>query len=124
MQSARKTVCTLLVASMTLLPIHAARADTIALERALASQGAAQDAYQDAHQAAHQDAHQAALAQLQAHGISADAARERVAAMTGEEAATLAAQLESLPAGGNAAIAFLAVILFIAYVFSESMNKK
>ena len=116
MQSARKTVCSLLVASMTLLPIHAARADTIALERALASQGAAQDA--------HQDAHQAARAQLQAHGISADAARERVAAMTGEEAATLAAQLESLPAGGNAAIAFLAVILFLAYVFSESMNKK
>ena len=112
MQTARKTVCSLLVASMTLLPIHAARADTIALERAFASQGAAQDA------------HPAARAQLQAHGISADAARERVAAMTGAEAATLAAQLESLPAGGNAAIAFLAVILFLAYVFSESMNKK
>ena len=112
MKSARKTVCTLLAASMALLPIHAVRADMIALERTPASQDAPQDA------------HRAALKQLQAHGISADVARERVAALTDEEAATLAAQLEPLPAGGNAAFAFLGLILFFAFVVYETMNKK
>ena len=112
MKSARKTVCALLVASMTLAPIHAARADMIALDRTLERQGAPQDA------------HRAALAQLQAHGISADQARERVAAMTDAEAAALAAQLESLPAGGNALFAFLAIMLFLAFVVYQTMNAK
>jgi hypothetical protein len=106
MTKATKTACRVMVAAMLLLPIQAVRADMIALDRALAGQSA----------------HQAALAQLEAHGISTAAARERVAAMSGEEAAALARQIESLPAGGNAALAFLGIILFFAFMINKMLE--
>lgn len=101
MTTVMKSVCRVLVAAMMLLPVHAVRADMIAVERALAAPSA----------------HQAALGRLQAMGISSNIARERVAAMTDEEAAGLARELESLPAGGagSAAFAFLGVLLLFAF---------
>jgi hypothetical protein len=106
MTKAGKSVCRALVAAMILLPMQAVRADMIAVERALADQ------------------HQAAARQLQAHGISSDEARERVAAMTDEEAAALSKELETLPAGGNAVFAFLAIIFFFAFVINQMYYTK
>ncbi len=51
-------------------------------------------------------------AALQARGVSVDAARDRVAALTDAEAAHVAAQIDQAPAGGDA----LGVILTIFIV--------
>lgn len=55
------------------------------------------------------------VAALQERGVSVDAARERVAALTDSEAAQVAAQIDAAPAGGNAigVIVGIFVILLI-----------
>jgi len=53
---------------------------------------------------------------LQAFGIDATTAQERVAAMTDAEVRTLAGQVESAPAGGVYSAGIIAIIL-IAIVF-------
>lgn len=54
-------------------------------------------------------------AALQARGVSVEAARSRVAALTDDEAARVAAEIDSAPAGGDAigAIVFIFVLLLI-----------
>jgi hypothetical protein len=56
--------------------------------------------------------------QLEALGVDPDQARERVATLTDAEAASLAGQLDALPAGGSAAlglaIAALVIVLILA----------
>ncbi len=93
---AKRTLCTLLIASMALLPVESARADMISVEAALAP--------------AAQSPHQALIAllsrpeiagQLEALGVERGVARERIAAMTDAEALALATRLELLPAGGD-----------------------
>jgi hypothetical protein len=52
-------------------------------------------------------------AQLQAYGVDAADVKTRVAAMTDEEAARLAAQLDSLPTGGSIVGAIVLVFLVL-----------
>lgn len=52
-------------------------------------------------------------AQLQAYGVDAADVKTRVAAMTDEEAAHLAAQLDSLPTGGSIVGAIVLVFLVL-----------
>jgi hypothetical protein len=54
-------------------------------------------------------------AALQARGVSVQAARDRVAALTDEEAARVAAEMDAAPAGGDAigTIVFIFVLLLI-----------
>jgi hypothetical protein len=54
-------------------------------------------------------------AALQARGVSLDAARGRVAALTDEEALRVAAEMDAAPAGGDAigTIVFIFVLLLI-----------
>ena len=52
-------------------------------------------------------------AQLQAYGVDAVDVKMRVAAMTDEEAAQLAAQLDSLPTGGSIVGAIVLVFLVL-----------
>jgi len=59
-------------------------------------------------------------AQLQAMGISAETAKDRVAAMTNDEAARLAGQIQSLPAGASspwAVAVLIALIVWGVYYF-------
>ena len=55
------------------------------------------------------------VAALQARGVDVDAARSRVAALTDAEAAQLAAQIDSAPAGGDVlgTIVFIFVLLLV-----------
>jgi hypothetical protein len=55
------------------------------------------------------------VAALQARGVSVDAARDRVAALTDAEAAQVAAQIDQAPAGGDVlgTIVFIFVVLLI-----------
>lgn len=54
-------------------------------------------------------------AALQARGVSVDAARERVAALTDAEAAQVAARIDAAPAGGDVlgTIVFIFVVLLV-----------
>jgi hypothetical protein len=55
------------------------------------------------------------LAQLQARGVDAEAARARVDALTDDEIATINGKLDSLPAGGDivGAVVFIFIVLLI-----------
>ncbi|HET9822968.1 MAG TPA: PA2779 family protein [Burkholderiaceae bacterium] len=55
------------------------------------------------------------VAALQARGVNVDAARARVAALTDEEAAQVAAEIDKAPAGGDVVgtIVFIFVLLLI-----------
>jgi len=55
--------------------------------------------------------------QLQSYGINPNAAQARVSAMTDAEVASLAGQIDSLPAGGSSGWAIVAVLLIIGVVW-------
>lgn len=88
---------------------QAARADIIATETLLAEANTAQ-VRQQLNQALERED---VLRQLQAHGVSAEAAAERVAAMTDREAQQLAAHFDELPAGGDVTLLLVVIILIL-----------
>lgn len=59
-------------------------------------------------------------ARLQALGVDPALARARVAALTDEEAALLAAEMDALPAGGDAL--GVALIVFLVLLFTDIMG--
>jgi hypothetical protein len=59
-------------------------------------------------------------ARLQAYGVDPAQAQARVAALTDEEAARLAAQIDELPAGGD--ILGAAVVVFLVLLFTDVMG--
>jgi hypothetical protein len=62
--------------------------------------------------------------QLQAHGVSVEQAKARIAALTDAEAAQLAAQIDSLPAGGDAlgALITAALIVFLVLLLTDILG--
>ena len=84
MNPAKKSLCRLLVVSVTCLSIHSARAEMIATEQAVTYLGRAEVA-----------------SQLHSLGVERTFAEQRVAAMSDEEIATLIGKLGSLPAAGQ-----------------------
>jgi hypothetical protein len=54
--------------------------------------------------------------QLQAHGVSIEQAKARIAALTDAEAAQLAAQIDSLPVGGDPLGALISAVLIVFLV--------
>jgi len=60
-------------------------------------------------------------ARLLAYGVSPAQAQERVAALSDEEAAQLAAQLDALPAGGMDALG-VALFVFLVLLFTDIMG--
>jgi uncharacterized protein DUF6627 len=59
-------------------------------------------------------------ARLQSLGVDPASARARVAALSDEEAARLAAQLDELPAGGD--VLWAAVLVFLVLLFTDIMG--
>lgn len=54
--------------------------------------------------------------QLEAYGVSAEQAKARIASLSDVEAAQLAAQIDSLPAGGDPAGALISALLLVFLV--------
>ena len=102
-----KIACGMLVASMALAPLQVLHADMIAVQPVL-----------------EQPDREGLTSRLQALGVPQRFARERVAALTDTEAAALAGQIDALPAGGNAVFAFLALMLFFAFVVDQTLDAK
>ncbi len=55
-------------------------------------------------------------AQLQALGVDASAAHSRVDALTDDEAQSLAARIDGLPAGGDSVLGFLFLVFIILLI--------
>jgi len=107
----KKALCATLIATMTLLPLQAARAEMI-------TPG------QVSHGNAFSPERETLVKTLEAFGVPGEAAQARVAALSDEEARKLAAQAASAPAGGNVfflAIAFMAVFAILVY---QSLHSK
>lgn len=60
------------------------------------------------------------LAHLERMGVSKEDAQDRVAALTDEEAATLASQIDSLPAGGD--IVGALVLIFVVLLVTDILG--
>ena len=107
-------ICRILTASMIVLPWQA-QAGMIGTDQALS---AAQQRAAHATVAAFVDRGDVA-AQLQQLGLSPQAARERVAALSDAEVAGLAGRIDALPAGGNSLLALIVVLVLVWYFTIE-----
>jgi hypothetical protein len=101
----KKAILAMLFAA-ALLPVQAVRADMLSVGDALAGNSRAR-----------------ILQELQAAGVPADAARERVAALTDQEAAQLEQQIAAAPAGGNAYFLWVAILAFVAFVLYQTKKR-
>ena len=116
----RRLIASLLVLCMA-LPVPS-QAAMITTDHALSAQHAAQLLERADVQA-----------RLQAYGVSAADVRARIAALSDEEAAELAARIDSLPAGGDilGALVLVFIILLVTdilgftkiFPFTRSINK-
>jgi hypothetical protein len=108
-----RSVCRILVICMGLVPFQA---------------GAGLIGTGEAAGAAQPSAARAALTfQMESLGLTADTARDRVAALSDAEVAQLAGRLDSLPAGANGLfIGFALVVIFLVWRFgvSDQATKK
>lgn len=106
----KKALCATLIATMSLLPMQAARAGMIGvLQGPLPSEN---------------QARLEIVQELQALGVPRAAAEERVAALSDEEAGRLAAQTASAPAGGNAVFLLIAIMAVLVFIFNRSLHSK
>ncbi|MGA8049194.1 MAG: PA2779 family protein [Burkholderiales bacterium] len=61
-------------------------------------------------------------ARMEALGVNADAARARVDALTDREAADLAAKIDSAPAGGDAGVLEVLLIVFLVLLITDILG--
>jgi hypothetical protein len=106
-------VCQVLTAGMIVLPWQA-QAGLIGTDQALS---AAQQRVAHATVAGFIDRNEVA-AQLQLLGLSPQAARERIAALSDAEVAGLAGRIDALPAGGIAGVMPLIVVAVLLWWFT------
>ena len=100
-------ICSILAASMIILPWQA-QAGMIGTDQALGAAQAKVAAFIDRAEVA---------SQLQLLGLSPQAAKERVAALTDAEVAGLAGRIDALPAGGNSLLALIVVLVLLWHFF-------
>lgn len=104
-------ICRILAAAMLVLPLHA-QAGIIGTDRAVAADAQAARAT-----VAGFIVRGEVAGQLQALGLSPQAASERVAALSDAEVASLAGRIDALPAGGIAGVLpVLAAVLLIYFL--------
>ena len=106
----RKALCATLIATLSLLPLQAVRAEMI---------GVLQNINPRENQARIE-----LIQELQNLGVPRQAAQERVAALSDEEAGQLAAQAASAPAGGNAAFLLIALMFALVIILNHSLHSK
>ncbi len=115
-----RSICRLLVLSVTLLSFHSAWAGMIGTQQMMSAASAQSDrlVVQDLLNRAELQQ------QLQSLGVDASAVRDRVDAMTDQEVQTLAGKLQSVPAGGDWGWVILAVVLLVAFMIWGSTSPR
>jgi hypothetical protein len=116
--SMKKLTCRVLVVSLMTLSLQTARAGLISAEQAAPASASAERALilntLDRSEVA---------AQLQAAGVDPQSARDRVAAMTDQEARTLAQDIQTAPAGALSTAGWIAVVAIVALVWYFAYRK-
>ena len=107
-----KFVSHVLVLCMMALPLQTTQAAMVGTDQVVASAQAQQDRDKIRTFMARADVQQ----QIQAMGVSAGNAQERVAAMTDEEVKTVAGKIDSLPAGAMSGWGIAAIVIVIGLV--------
>jgi hypothetical protein len=114
-----KFICRMLIVSMLMLPFQTLQAGMIGTGEAVAAAQA-----QAARAAVNSFVSRAEVAsQLEALGLTAQNAKDRVGALTDAEVANLAGRIDSLPAGAFGTLTIIFVIL-ICVLIGWNINKK
>ena len=116
--AAKKTTCRVLVVSLLALSFQTAQAGLIGAEQAAAGSVSAERAL-----VLGSLERAEVVAQLQAAGVDATAARERVRAMSEQEVQALAQDIQAAPAGGVSTWGVVAIILVAALVWYYAFRK-
>ena len=111
MTSMKRTLCSLLIVLMAWTPFQMAYAGVISTDQAVAASAQA-----DRAAVLSVISRSDVSSQLQALGLDAATAKDRVAALTDEEVRSLNGQLQALPAGGDgwviAAVILIGVLIW------------
>ena len=105
-----KTICRLLVVLMVWTPYQVAQAGMIGTDQVATSSSSQADRSTVLSFVSRADV----ASQLQSLGLDASTAKDRVAAMTDAEVSYLAGQVNSLPAGADAAGVILLILIIAA----------
>ena len=108
----KRMLCRILVISTVLLPFQAGQASMIGTDQAISVATAQADRDLVSSFLSRSEA----TNELQSLGVSPQAAKDRVAAMTDSEVSYLAGQIQSLPAGADSSGVIL-LILIIAVIW-------
>ena len=113
MTSVTRMICRFLILAMAMLPFQSVQAGMIGTDQvASAASGQADRATVLGVMNRSEVA-----GQLQAMGVDLQTAKDRVAAMTDQEARTLAGDLDSLPAGATSGWVWAVVIVLAVWIF-------
>ena len=107
-----RTICRLLVALMIWAPYHIANAGMIGTDQAAAATSQADRGAVLSYLSRGEVA-----SQLQALGIDPSTAKERVAALSDQEAQSLAQRIQAMPAGASDAGAILLLLVVVGVVW-------
>ena len=107
-----RTICRLLVALTIWTPFHLAQAGMIGTEQ-VATSGSQADRSTIVSYLSRSEV----ASQLQSMGIDPSTAKDRVAALSDQEAQSLAQRIQAMPAGASDAGAILLIIVVIAAVW-------
>ncbi len=107
----KKTICGILAIALMMLPFQTGQARMIGMDQV--NSAAAVQA--DRNLVLSHLSRSQVVDEFQTLGLDAQAARDRVAAMTDDEVSALAGKIHAVPAGGDGLIALILVVFFIWY---------
>lgn len=107
-----KSVSRVVVVCMLALPFQMTQASMVGTEQLVAAAQVQQDREKVRTFMARADVQQ----QMQAMGVNAGNAQDRVAAMTDDEVRTIAGKIDSLPAGGMSGWGIAAIVIIIGLI--------
>lgn len=107
----KKTICRFLAIALMTLPFQTGQASMIGTEQVTSAASAQADRTLVLNYLSRAQT----VSELQALGVDAGTASDRVAAMTDAEVGSLAGQINAVPAGGDGLIALILVVFFVWY---------
>ena len=107
-------ICRLLVVALMMLPFQQGQAGMIGTDQMVS----AATAQADRNTVLNLLGRSKIASELQSLGVDPQAARDRVAAMTDQEVHALAGKVNAVPAGADAGLVLLVLVIFIIWYFA------
>lgn len=105
-------LCRFLAVTLMMLPFHTGQAGMIGADQAISAAAVQVDRTVVSNFLSRPQT----VAQLQALGLDAQAARDRVAALTDDEVGALAGKINALPAGGDVGLLLIVLIVVLLWI--------